>query len=432
MPRFKYVAMDGKGQEGEGVLDAANQQEAIAVIRANGYFPTKIVEIGVAATGAAATTGAAPKKKSAVAPARAVKKSPGKQIVLFKKRVKPKELMTITRQMATLVNAGLPLLRGLRILLQQEKNPTLREALGSMGESVEGGSTFSESLASHPKLFDKLYVNMVRAGEAGGVLDVVLTRLADFMEKGERVKQKVKGAMVYPCVVLTAALGIVAFMLTKVIPKFAEIFKELLDGAQLPALTQFVINASDLLRQNGIGVVIFIALVVTAVKMWYKTVMGRFLLDRFKLRMPMFGDLILKTAVARFSRTLGTLLSSGVPILQALMIVRDTASNAVIEKAIQKVHDSVKEGDTMAMPMAAAGVFPNMVISMVEVGEETGALPDMLMRVADGYDEEVDMAVESLTSIIEPIMIMMLAGIIGTLVVAMFMPMISIITKMGD
>ena len=432
MPRFKYVAMDGKGQEGEGVLDAANQQEAIAVIRANGYFPTKIVEIGVAASGAAPAAAAAPKKKSAAAPARAVKKAPGRQLAIFKKRVKPKELMTITRQMATLVNAGLPLLRGLRILLQQEKNPTLREALGSMGESVESGSTFSESLAGHPKLFDKLYVNMVKAGEAGGVLDVVLTRLADFMEKGERVKQKVKGAMVYPCVVLTASLGITAFMLTKVIPKFAEIFQELLDGAELPALTQVVINASDLLRQNGIGVVIFIALIVMAVKMWRKTVSGRFVLDGFKLRMPLFGDLILKTAVARFARTLGTLLSSGVPILQALMIVRDTASNAVIEKAIQKVHDSVKEGDTMAMPMAAASVFPNMVISMVEVGEETGALPDMLMRVADGYDEEVDMAVEALTSIIEPIMIMLLAAIIGTLVVAMFMPMISIITKMGD
>jgi len=424
--------MDGKGQEGEGVLDAANQQEAISVIRANGYFPTKIVEIGVAASGAPAAAAAAPKKKNAAAPARAEKKSPARKLTLFKKRVKPKELMTITRQMATLVNAGLPLLRGLRILLQQEKNSTLRDALSSMGESVESGSTFSESLAGHPKLFDKLYVNMVRAGEAGGVLDVVLTRLADFMEKAERVKQKVKGAMVYPCVVLTASLGIVAFMLTKVIPKFAEIFKELLDGAELPALTQFVIDASDLLRHNGIGVLIMIALIVTAVKMWYKTVTGRFLLDNFKLRMPLFGDLILKTAVARFARTLGTLLSSGVPILQALMIVRDTTGNAVIEKAIQKVHDSVKEGDTMAMPMAASNVFPNMVISMVEVGEETGALPDMLMRVADGYDEEVDMAVEALTSIIEPIMIMMLAAIIGTLVVAMFMPMISIITKMGN
>jgi type IV pilus assembly protein PilC len=282
----------------------------------------------------------------------------------------------------------------------------------------------------YPQAFDMLFVNMVKAGEAGGVLEVVLQRLADFMEKAERIKRKVKSAMTYPVVVFIAAIGILSFMLLKIIPKFADIFTDLLDGESLPPLTLFVINLSGALQRRWVFFVIGYFAIWAGVKMARKTQRGRFILDRIKLKAPLFGPLFVRTSVARFARTLGTLLSSGVPVLQALNIVRDTAGNAVVEGAIQTVHDSVKEGDTMSMPMESSGVFPSMVVSMVDVGEETGALPEMLMKVADGYDEEVDAAVEGLTSIIEPVMIVFLAAIIGTIVIAMFVPLISIITNM--
>ena len=424
MPKFRYVAMDSQGTEKEGVVDAENQSQAIAKIRSQDMFPTRVAELGGGGKAAASGTSAAATGK-------------GMQMELkmpsfMAKRVKPKELMVFTRQLATLVEAGLPLLRGLRILLKQEKHPALREALNGMGEAVEGGSTFSESLSQFPKIFDNLFVNMVRAGEAGGVLELVLIRLAEFMEKAEKIKNKVKAAMVYPLVVLFAAFGILAFMLTSVIPKFEAIFDDLLEGSQLPAVTRFVIGLSNLVKHNGLILVIVIAIIVTLIKFWGRTEKGRYVMDRIQLKAPMFGDLMTKTAVSRFTRTLGTLMSSGVPVLQALNIVRDTSGNAVIAKAIQQVHDSVKEGDNMAMPLEAAKVFPDMVVSMVDVGEETGALPEMLIRVADNYDDEVDTAVEGLTSVIEPIMIVMLAVIIGTIVIAMFMPLIQIIGELGQ
>jgi len=427
MPRFKYTAMDSKGSETEGVIDAESQSQAIAAIRSKGYFPTKVVDLSAAKKPVMAAIGG----KGGEA------KAKGLQMQLKlpsfgAKRVKPKQLMTFTRQFATLIDAGLPLLRGLRILLKQERHPALRDALNGMGESVEGGSTFSEALAQYPKIFDKLFINMVKAGEAGGVLEVVLNRLAEFMEKAERIKNKIKGAMVYPVVVLMAAMGILVFMMLSVIPKFQEIFKDLLEGGELPVLTRMVINASNVVKDQGLYVVAIIIVIVVLVRLWKKTESGRYNMDKLKLKVPLFGSLFTKTAVARFTRTLGTLLSSGVPVLQALAIVRDTAGNEVISRAIQQVHDSVKEGDTMAMPLEAAGVFPGMVVSMVDVGEETGALPEMLMRIADNYDDEVDTAVEGLTSIIEPIMIIGLAVIVGTIVIAMFMPLISIITKLGQ
>jgi len=350
----------------------------------------------------------------------------------FKTKVRPKQLMTFTRQLATLVDAGLPLLRGLRILLKQEKNPSLREAISGMGEAVEGGSTFSEALGQHPRIFDKLFVNMVKAGEAGGVLELVLTRLAEFMEKAEKIKNKIKSAMIYPIVVLIAAVGILVFLLVNVIPRFAEIFDELLGDEPLPVLTRFVINVSDLVARRWFVVVFVVVVVVGLVKLLRRTERGGFLFDKIKFKLPVFGTLVSKTAIARLTRTLGTLLNSGVPILQALNIVRDTSGNEVVARAIQHVHDSVKEGESMAMPMGSAGVFPDIVVSMVDVGEETGALPDMLLRVADNYDDEVDNAVEGLTSVIEPIMIIMLAVIIGTIVIAMFVPLISIITNMSQ
>jgi len=416
--------MDSKGSENEGVIDAESQSQAISMIRSQGYFPTQVVELG--AGGRAKSGGAAGKAKSGGGLSAEIKLPK-----FLTGSVRPKQLMVFTRQLATLVDAGLPLLRGLRILLKQERNSALRESLSGMGEAVEGGSTFSEALAQYPRIFDKLFVNMVRAGEAGGVLEVVLTRLAEFMEKAEAIKNKVKSAMIYPIVVLIAAMGILTFMLLRVIPQFETIFAELLgEDKQLPWLTQKVIAASGIVKDYWYFVVGAIFLIWVLKKLWARTDAGRFVMDKMKLRMPVFGALFRKTAIARFTRTLGTLMSSGVPVLQALNIVRDTAGNEVISRAIQSVHDSVKEGDSMSMPLEASGVFPGMVVSMVDVGEETGALPEMLMRIADNYDDEVDTAVAGLTSVIEPIMIVALALIIGTIVIAMFLPLIDVIQGM--
>lgn len=425
MARFKYLAMDAKGKETEGVLDAESQSAAVAMIRSKGYFPTKVSEIG----------GAGSKRKQEAGAAVQAKVS-GKGFELkmpkfFSARVKQKELMVFTRQLATLVDAGLPLLRGLRILLKQEKNVGLREALSGMGESVEGGSTFSEALGMYPKIFDKLFVNMVRAGEAGGVLETVLIRLAEFMEKAEKIKNKVKGAMIYPLVVLFAAGVILAFLLIKVIPQFKQIFDELLGGKGLPPLTEFVINISEAVQKRWYIVITLIVIIVFVTKAVGRTPKGRYYIDFIKLKMPLFGTLFIKTAVARFARTLGTLMTSGVPVLQALNIVKETSGNEVVATAIQQVHDAVKEGDSMTMPMEASKVFPGMVVSMVDVGEETGALPEMLVKIADNYDDDVDTTVDGLTAIIEPIMIIMLALIIGTIVIAMFVPLISIIGGMS-
>ena len=426
MQKFSYVAVDTAGKESRGVVEANTQAQAVSKIRGLGMFPTSIsaVSDAAAASGPGARAGA--QRKSGIN-----LQMEFKLPSFLRGRVKPKDLMVVTRQLATLVSAGLPLLRGLRVLLRQTKNPALREALEAMGQSVESGSTFSEALAQHPKVFDFLYVNMVRAGEAGGVIEVVLGRLAEFMEKAEKIKNKVKGAMIYPVVVLVAAVGILAFLLTAIIPKFKEIFKDLLGGAHLPAITQFVMGASDMVRSNFVVVAGCIAGIVIAIKAWGATKSGRYYMDNLKLNMPVFGTLTRRSAIARLTRTLGTLLSSGVPVLQALLIVRDTSGNMVISRAIQHVHDSVKEGESMTAPMEASKVFPPMVISMVEVGEETGALPDMLIRIADTFDDEVDNAVSGLTSIIEPLMIIFLAVIVGTIVVAMFLPLVTIIETLS-
>jgi len=423
MARFRYVAMDSKGAETEGVLEAESQSQALSLIRGKGFYPTRVVAL----------------TEGRRAPAAAGAKASGKGLSMELKmpsflvgRVKAKQLMVVTRQLATLVDAGVPLLRGLRILLKQEKNAQLRDAFTGLGDAVESGSTFSEALAQYPKIFDRLFVNMVKAGEAGGVLELVLNRLAEFMEKAEKIKNKIKSAMTYPIVVMVAAVSILVFMLTNVIPKFKEIFEDLLEGRALPPLTQFVINVSEFVGKRGLFILGGIVVVVVLARIWRQTAMGRYMLDKLKLKSPVIGPLFSKTAIARLARTLGTLMSSGVPVLQALNIVRDTAGNEVIANAIQRVHDAVKEGETMAAPLEASGVFPGMVVSMVDVGEETGALPDMLLKIADNYDDEVDAAVEGLTSIIEPILIIFLAIVIGTIVIAMFVPLISIISQMSQ
>ena len=422
MARFKFTALDSKGKEVHGEIDADNQSAAVARIREKQYFPTKVEELS-GGGGAPARKGAAP--KSAL-------QMEIKMPKFLQGGVKTKQLVTFTRQLSTLVNAGLPLMRAMRVLQRQEKNAALRDAVAQMAESIESGSTFAEALAAHPKIFDRLFVNMVKAGEAGGALETVLLRMADFMEKGQRIKNKVKGAMVYPIVVLVAAVGITGFLLVAVIPKFKDIFNDLLEGKPLPAITQFVMDASNAVMNNGLVVVAAIAACVVLFKVFAKTKVGRFMLDTAKLNAPMFGSLVRKTAVSRMTRTLGTLLASGVPVLQAINIVRDTTGNEVIARAMQSVHDAVKEGESMTAPLAASKVFPPMVISMVEVGEETGALPDMLTRIANTYDDEVDNAVAGLTSVIEPLMIIVLAVIVGTIVIAMFMPMIQIISSLGS
>ena len=428
MPKFDYIAMDSKGKEVTGVLEAENQTAAHGRIRELGYFPTSILEAGKSKGG-----GAAPAGTPTGARAGTRKSSIGKMNISFGGgKVKSKVLTTFTRQLATLIDAGLALLRGLEVLRKGEKNPALRRAIGMIAESVEAGSTFSEALAQHPKVFDRLYVNMVRAGEAGGVLDVTLSRLAEFQEKAQKIKNKVITAMVYPTVIMFVALSILTFLMIVIVPKFQEIFKDLLNGKELPALTQLVIGASNVMKDQALLVVGVLVGLVFFIKYFGKTTKGRYLLDKIKLNSPVFGPLLQKVGIARFTRTLGTLIASGVPILQALNIVRETAGNAVIANAVNRIHDAVKEGERIVQPLEASKVFPAMVVSMVDVGEETGALPDMLMKIADVYDDEVDNAVTALTSLLEPIMIVFLAVIVGTIVIAMFLPLISVIQTLGQ
>lgn len=427
MPKYDYVAMDAKGKEVTGALEVDSLNAAIARVREMGLFPTNVTE----------ATGKDRKPNRAVASptmsaAKSARKGMKLNLSLGGGGVRTKVLSSFTRQLATLIDAGLPLLRGLDVLRKQEKNAILKQTLAQLTEAVEGGSTFSEALAQHPKIFNKLYVNMVRAGEAGGVMDVTLMRLADFQEKAQKIKGKVVSAMVYPSVVMFVAVGILTFLMVVIVPKFQEIFRDLLEGKEMPFLTLWVMKASNIIKNQFLFVVGVIAAAVIAVKLFGKTENGRLVIDRIKLKLPIFGQLLSKAGIARFSRTLGTLIASGVPILQALNIVRDTAGNAVIANAVSRVHDAVKEGERVTQPLEASKVFPPMVLSMVDVGEETGALPDMLMKIADVYDDEVDNAVGALTSLLEPIMIVFLAVVVGTIVIAMFLPLISIVSTMGQ
>ena len=424
MPRFTYVALDARGQESTGLVDANSSNEAIGQLRQAGYFPTNVFEEGKAT----------PQQKKAVKQkAKAIRSAaPAKEkkgIVLFeKKTIKPKVLMIFTRQLATLIDSGLPLLRALTVLAKQERDKVLQKTISGLSDAVQGGSTFSEGLAQHPKIFNDLYVNMVRAGELGGVLELVLTRLAEFQEKAQKIKNKVVAAMVYPIIVMFLAVAILAFLLVFIVPKFEQIFKDMLGDKPLPTITLFVIGVSNAIKDHW-GLILFaIVAMIVGWKLMARTKGGRAAIDRMKLRMPLFGDLQRKTAISRFSRTLGTLVTSGVPILQALNITRETAGNTVIAGAITQVHDSVKEGESIVQPLEASGAFPPMVISMIDVGEETGQLPEMLLKIAEVYDDEVDNSVAGLTSMLEPIMIVFLALVVGTIVIALFMPLISIIS----
>jgi type IV pilus assembly protein PilC len=423
MPIFHYTAMDASGKEKKGKIDAATEEVAAAELKKQGLFITMIKS----------NKSDKAKKEAVAAAPKSGKKGGGfnLNISIGAPVIKRKELTILTRQLAILLDAGLPLIRSLRTLEKQSKNILVKQILGAAADSVEGGSTFSEALGQHPKSFDKLYLNMVRAGEAAGAMEIILNRLALFMEKAASIAGKVKSALIYPAVVLSIATLVTAGLMIFIVPNFKKIFDELLAGEPLPGLTQFVMACSKILQEQIW--IVFVALfgIFVAFKLTIKTKLGRFGVDWVKYNMPLFGPIISKTAISRFARTLGTLMSSGVPILNALSIIKETSGNEVVAGAVQKVHDAVKEGEGIAAPLGATAIFPQMVISMIEVGEETGKLPEMLEKIADTYEEEVDNAVGALTSMIEPLMIVGLAVVVGTIVIALFLPLTKIIEKLG-
>ena len=420
MPQFNYTAMDGNGREQKGKLTAANEEAAANELKAKGMFPTSIKQVVVE------------KKKVVKAQRPGQKKQSAFNLNLGPMVIKRKDLSILTRQLAILLGAGLPLIRSLHTLEKQAKNPAVKQVLAKTAETVEGGSTFAEALSQHPKSFDKLYLNMVRAGEASGAMEIILDRLANFMEKAARISGKVKSAMIYPIVVLSIAILAIIGLMIFIVPNFQKIFKELLGPDEpLPGITLFVMGVSNTLMSHWYWYIGGIVAVVVAFQIIVHIPAGKWGVDWVKYNMPLFGPIISKTAISRFSRTLGTLMSSGVPVLNALAIVKETSGNDVVATAIQKVHDAVKEGEGIAVPLGDTKIFPEMVISMVEVGEETGKLPEMLDKIANTYDEEVDNAVSALTSMIEPLMIVALAVIVGTIVIALFLPLTKIIEKLS-
>lgn len=410
MPEYKYSAIDRNGAQTSGKIEAASDEQARQKLMAKGLMVTTL----------ASDSGAA---KPVVAAA-----APKKARFSFGKQVSDDDVTIMTRQLATLIVAGLPLLRALELIHKQERNLAFKEVLGNIAESVSQGNNLSEALQAHPKVFDRLFVNMVKAGEAGGVLDKVLDRLAKFREKAQRIQKKVKSAMVYPGVVVTVAVVIVYILMVKVVPSF----QKLLDGQKtnMPALTQFVVGISKLLTEFWYVTPVAIFGIYSGLKAWLGTEKGKEIFDRIVFKLPKVGGFVQIVAVSRFARTFGTLMASGVPILQSINITRDTLDNVVIAKSLERVHDRVRDGEPLSVPLEQTGVFPQMVTSMIQVGEETGQLPEMLNRVADIYDEEVDNAVTALTSIIEPVLIVFLAVVVGTIVLAMFLPLIALITKM--
>ncbi|MFT3685006.1 MAG: type II secretion system F family protein [Phycisphaerales bacterium] len=428
MATFTYEALNAQGKPQKGSIEAGTSEEAIQRIKQQGFFPTSVRE--QKEKKGAAGGEAAPKKK---------KGSGGISIG----GVSNKQLTTFTRQLSTLQDAGLPLLRSLQILEEQQKPGKLKSVLLDVCDDVEGGTSLSESMAKHPRAFDKLYTKMVAAGEVGGVLDIILQRLADFMEKAQRLKRKVIGALVYPAVVVFVAVGIVMFIMIAIIPKFSEIFKEF--GVKMPGLTKFLVDASQWMAGKWItgnpaapmipGFLWITCVPVLLVILWKlvrTATPGRAVTDTALLWIPIFGGLIRKTTISRFTRTLGTLINAGVPILEAITITKETCGNYVFEKALQKVHDSIREGESFAGPLRESKTCDSIVVNMIDVGEETGEIDAMLLKIADNYDEEVDVAVGSLVKLIEPLLVLFLGGAVGTIVVAMFLPMISIIEKLSS
>jgi type IV pilus assembly protein PilC len=411
--------MDSRGLEVKDSIEASSEAEAQTKIREQGYFVTKIAEKGR-------------KKKDkdkTKADTKALPKAKRKRGGFSFGGVKAKHLCTFTRQLSTLQDAGLPILRSLRILEGQSKPGPLKNSLIGVIEDVESGNTLSEAMAKQPKAFDNLYVNMVKAGEAGGALEVILQRLAEFKEKAQSLKRKVQGAMVYPVAVITVATGIVGFIMYWIIPKFKDIFNDF--GVDLPDITKWLINASDWVVNYWYLIPAIPISIVLLFKIIRKNRTGAYILDRIFLKIPIIGQIISKSTIARTARTLGTLISSGVPILEALTIARDTAGNEVFRKAFEHIHNAIREGESMAVPLKETRIVDDMVVNMVDVGEETGALDNMLYKVADVYDEEVSMLVEGLVNLLEPLMVVVLGLIVGFIVIALFMPLVKLLNELS-
>lgn len=416
MGTFQYEAMNSSGQTVKGTVDAANSDEAITKIKQMGNYPTKVKE-----RSGGKSSGGAKKAAGGSGPRAPQKKGPRKA-----GRVSNKLLTQFTRQLSTLQDAGLPILRALRILEEQQKPGMLRVAIRLIADDVESGSSLSEAMARQDRTFDKLYINMVRAGELGGVLDLILQRLADFMEQSEALKRKVKGALIYPIAVMTIAGVIVMGLLIFVVPKFSEIFGDM--DMALPAPTQALLDLSGWLVGGGWAWIIGtpITLLIVA-KLLRQSEGGAFFMDKLRLSIPVVGKITGKSSISRFSRTLGTLLGAGVPILDALNITAETAGNEVYTRALRNVRDSIREGEAIAKPLRQARVVDSMVVNMIDVGEETGELDNMLERIADNYDEEVEVMVSGLVSLLEPVMVISLGVIVGGIVIALFMPMVSML-----
>ncbi len=436
MATFQYEALDKTGKKQKGTIEAATSEDAIQRLRLQEYFPTTVREQKTKKVkGAVQESSSGPTDLLAQPTAKKKRKGGGISIG----GVPPKILTAFTRQLSTLQDAGLPLLRSLQILEGQLKPGLLKNVLSGVVEDVEGGSSLSEAMAKHPKAFNNLYCKMVHAGEIGGVLDVILQRLSEFMEKAEKLKRRVKGAMIYPAAVIIVAVGIVSGIMYYIIPKFTEIFEDF--GVELPMPTVILIGASSWMAGNyptpgdmpvpGIVFVIFsIPGFVIFWKLIRKTKPGKAITDIILIHIPVIGTLIKKTTVARFTRTLGTLIAAGVPILEAISITRDTSGNYVFEKALGNVHDSIREGESFAGPLRESKVCDPIVVNMIDVGEETGDMDTMLLKIADNYDDEVDVAVGSLVSLIEPLLVLVLGGVIGGIVIAMFLPLVAMIESL--
>lgn len=414
MPTYTFEAMNSSGQEVKDVIEANSHEEAIKMIRQKGFFPTKVKE-------------KAGKKKMGPQKDAAPAAGASKKLPFSFGGVKVKMLTAFTRQLSTLQDAGLPILRSLQILEQQQKPGLMKAVIGGVVDEVEGGGSLSDAMGKFPKAFDKLYVNMVNAGEAGGVLDLILSRLADFMEKAQKLKKKVVGAMIYPAVVMTIAVGIVTMIMVFVVPKFKQIFTDF--KVPLPGVTEVLITLSDFLGKQFGWVYLILApgVLFGLYKLIRMSEGGRYALDVVTLKIPILGAIVGKSTIGRFTRTLGTLISAGVPILEAINITKETCGNEVYMRALTKVHDAIREGESMSEPLRQTKVCDAIVVNMVDVGEETGDLDKMLLKVADNYDNDVDVLVGSLVSVLEPIMVVVLGLLVGFIVIAMFMPMVSLI-----
>ncbi len=416
MAIYQYEALDSQGMAVKNEVEAPSEKDAISKIRGMGYFPTKVRERGMVKK---------PRAKGAAKPK--VRRGAGG-------RVKSRVVTQFARQLSTLQDAGLPILRSLRILEEQQKAGTFRRVIGYVADDIEGGATLSEAMGKFPRCFDRLLVSMVAAGETGGVLDLILSRVAMFMEKSQKLKARVKSAMIYPMVVLGAAFGIVLGLMKFVIPKFISVLQDMLEGGKMHPITRAVLNTSDWIAYHwGWAVVLSVPFgIFLVIKIIRQFRPGRFVLDSLTLKLPVIGTLVNRTSVTRWTRTLGTLIGAGVPILDAINVTRETAGNEVFANVLSKVHNSIRQGDTFAGPLRQSKTVDLIVTNMIAVGEETGDLDKMLLKIADNFDEQVDVLVAGLMSLLEPVMILVLGSVVMTIVLAIFLPMIQIISSLGS